>query len=153
MIISHVISVLKKQTFFTATDYIDVQNSVYSMFSLYRKTLWPFWSHWIKTGRRIFDCQLYTEQYSNVKVRQSTATTFVSWYLYKWASQVALVVKNLPASAGDIRDVGSIPGSGSMVTHSSIFAWRIPWTEDPGRLQSMGSQRVRHDWVTEHLST
>lgn len=39
MIISHVISVLKKQTFFTATDYIDVQNSVYSMFSLYRKTL------------------------------------------------------------------------------------------------------------------
>ena len=35
-----------------------------------------------------------------------------------------------------------------MATHSSILAWRIPWTEDPGRLQSMGSQRVRHDWVT-----
>ena len=32
-----------------------------------------------------------------------------------------------------------------MVTHSSIFAWRIPWTEEPGRLQSMGSQRVGHD--------
>ena len=32
-----------------------------------------------------------------------------------------------------------------MVTHSSILAWRIPWTEDPGRLQSMGSQRVGHD--------
>ena len=32
-----------------------------------------------------------------------------------------------------------------MVTHSSILAWRIPWTEKPGRLQSMGSQRVRHD--------
>ena len=33
-------------------------------------------------------------------------------------------------------------------THSSILAWRIPWTEKPGGLQSMGSQRVRHDWVT-----
>ena len=32
-----------------------------------------------------------------------------------------------------------------MVTHSSILAWKIPWTEKPGRLQSMGSQRVRHD--------
>ena len=33
-----------------------------------------------------------------------------------------------------------------VATHSSILAWRIPWTEEPGRLQSMGSQRVRHDW-------
>ena len=32
-----------------------------------------------------------------------------------------------------------------MSTHSSVLAWRIPWTEEPGRLQSMGSQRVRHD--------
>ena len=36
-----------------------------------------------------------------------------------------------------------------MATHSSILAWRIPWTEEPGGLQSMGSQRVRHDLVTE----
>jgi len=35
-----------------------------------------------------------------------------------------------------------------MVTHSSILAWRIPWTEKPGRLQSTGSQRVGHDWAT-----
>ena len=35
-----------------------------------------------------------------------------------------------------------------MVTHSSTLAWRIPWREEPGRLQSMGSQRVRHDWAT-----
>ena len=35
-----------------------------------------------------------------------------------------------------------------MATHSSILAWRIPWTEEPGRLQSMGLQRVRHNWVT-----
>ena len=35
-----------------------------------------------------------------------------------------------------------------MATHSSILAWKIPWTEEPGRLQSMGTQRVRHDWQT-----
>ena len=36
-----------------------------------------------------------------------------------------------------------------MATHSSIIAWRIPWTEEPGVLQSMGSQRIGHDWVIE----
>ena len=57
---------------------------------------------------------------------------------------MVLVVKNPLASAGDIRDVDLIPGLGrspgeGMVTHSSILAWRIPWTEEPGRLQSVGS--------------
>ena len=60
------------------------------------------------------------------------------------------MVKNLPANVGDVRDVGSNPGSGrscgeGMAIHSSILAWRIPWTEDPGGLQSIDSQRVRHD--------
>ena len=64
-----------------------------------------------------------------------------------WASQVALVTKNPPVSAGDS---GLIPGSerypgGGKATCSSILAWRIPWTEELGGLQSMGSQRVRHD--------
>ena len=54
-------------------------------------------------------------------------------------SQVALVVKNSTANAGDVRDVGSIPESGrspkkGIATHSSILAWRIPWTEEPGGL-------------------
>ena len=40
-----------------------------------------------------------------------------------------------------------------MATHSSILAWRIPWIGEPGGLQSMGSQRVRHNWVTEHART
>ena len=57
------------------------------------------------------------------------------------------VVKNLPASAGDARDNGSTPGSGRspggrMATHASILAWEIPWTEVPGGVQSMGSERV-----------
>ena len=38
----------------------------------------------------------------------------------------------------------------SLETHSSVLAWKIPWTEEPGRLQSGGSQRVRHGWVTQH---
>ena len=37
-----------------------------------------------------------------------------------------------------------------MATHTRILAWRIPWTEEPAGLQSMGSQRVGHDWVTKH---
>ena len=37
-----------------------------------------------------------------------------------------------------------------MATHSSTLAWEVPWTEEPGGLQSVGSQRVRHDWMTEH---
>ena len=37
-----------------------------------------------------------------------------------------------------------------MATHSSILAWKIPWKEEPGRLQSVGSQRVRHNWTTGH---
>ena len=48
---------------------------------------------------------------------------------------------------GSIPRLGRSPGEG-MATHSSILAWRIPWTEEPGRLQSMGLQRVRHDWET-----
>ena len=57
------------------------------------------------------------------------------------------VMKNLPVNAGDL---GSIPGQDDLLvkgtaTHSGILAWRIPWTEEPGGLQSMGSQRVGHD--------
>ena len=49
------------------------------------------------------------------------------------ASQVALVVKNPPANEGDIRDRGwEYPLDEGMATHSSIFAWRIPWTEESG---------------------
>jgi len=57
------------------------------------------------------------------------------------------VVKNLTANAGDIRDVGSISGledplEEGTATHSSTLAWRIPQTEEPGGLHSIGSQRV-----------
>ena len=55
--------------------------------------------------------------------------------------------------ACNVGDTGLIPGSGSplekgLATHSSILAWRIPWTEGSGGLQSVGLQRVRHDRAT-----
>ena len=49
--------------------------------------------------------------------------------------------------------IGYIPIKKEMATASSILAWRIPWTEGPGSLQFMGSQRVGHDWATEHTHT
>ena len=60
------------------------------------------------------------------------------------------MVKNPPANAGDVGDVGSIPGSRRSLgvendNHSSILAWKILQTKEPGRLQSMGLQRVVHD--------
>ena len=60
---------------------------------------------------------------------------------------VAQLVKNLPAKQETwVRSLGQEdPLEKEMATHSSILAWKIPWTEKPGRLQSMGLQRVRHD--------
>ena len=78
----------------------------------------------------------------------------INWVVLKWGdypglSWAFLVAQNLPANAGVS---GLIPFwedhlGKEMATHSSILAWEIPWTEEPGGLWSMGSQRVRHDWV------
>ena len=75
--------------------------------------------------------------------------------IYLLASLVAQMVKNPPArqeiwvSSLSWED----PLEEGMATYSSILAWRIPWTEEPGRLQSTGFQRVRHDWATKHSTT
>ena len=76
---------------------------------------------------------------------------YITLYIYIWASQVVLVVKNLSANAWDVRNPGSIPGSERSLekgkaTHSSILAWRIPSTEEPGGSQCIGLQRVGHNW-------
>ena len=65
-------------------------------------------------------------------------------------SPMGSVAKNLPAiqelQETQVRSLGQEdPLEKEMATHSSILAWRIPWTEEPGRLQSMGLQTVRHD--------
>ena len=67
------------------------------------------------------------------------------------------MVKNPPANAGGIKDVGLIPGLGRSLgggngTHSSILAWRIPWTQEPGGLQAVGLLRVGLS-MTEHART
>ena len=71
---------------------------------------------------------------------------YVNKHVY-WASLVAQSVKNLPAvQETQVRSLGwEDPLEKEMATHSSILAWKISWTEEPGGLQSMGSQRVRHD--------
>ena len=59
------------------------------------------------------------------------------------------MVKDPPANAGDIRSLGrEDPLEEGRATHSSVLAWRIPWTEEPGRLQSMGLQKLGVTEVT-----
>ena len=69
---------------------------------------------------------------------------------YSWASLVAQRLKHLPAMRESwVRSLGwEDPLEKEMATHSSILAWRIPWTEEPGGLQSTGSQKVRHNWAS-----
>ena len=79
-------------------------------------------------------------------------------FLFKWFNELlfwvdsllAQMVKNLPAMQETwVRSLGGEdPLEKEMATHSGILAWRIPWTEECGGLQFMGSQRVRHNWAT-----
>ena len=68
--------------------------------------------------------------------------------------KASLVAQTVKASVYNAGGPGSIPGLGrflekELASHSSILAWRIPWTEELGGLQSMGSQKVRHHLVTK----
>ena len=82
---------------------------------------------------------------------------FCGTHAYKWRylALVAQMVKRLPTMLEiQVQSLGwEDPLEEEMATHSSTLAWKIPWTEEPGRLQSMGSQRVGHDWATSlHLA-
>ena len=71
---------------------------------------------------------------------------------YSWASLGAQMVKN-PSAMLEIWDLSlswEDPLEEGMTTHSSILAWRIPWTEEPGGLQSTGSQTATHNGQTKH---
>ena len=69
------------------------------------------------------------------------------------------VIKKPPANAGDAGDMGLIPGLGrpppeeEMATYSSILTWEIPWAEEPGGIQSLGSQKIRCNWAHAHMHT
>ena len=70
-----------------------------------------------------------------------------SWKRQEMTFLATQIVKNLPAmQKTQVQSLGQEdPLEKGMATQSSILAWRIPWTEEPGKLQSMGSQRVRHN--------
>ena len=78
------------------------------------------------------------------------ASYFFPFILFQLSSLVAQMVKRLPTMRET--QVWSLGWEDTlekeMATHSGTFAWRIPWTEERCRLQSMGSQRVGHDWAT-----
>ena len=83
----------------------------------------------------------------------STDEWIKMWYIYTGTSLMAQSVKNLPTMQETwVRSLGQEDSlENGTATHSSILAWRIPWTEEPGRLQSMGSQKVRHNWANFHF--
>ena len=90
-----------------------------------------------------YTCHSKREQYS-LRIK--------FWHAYFKTSLVAQRIKCLPAMQETwVRSLGrKDPLEKEMATHSSILAWRIPLTEEPGGLQSMGSQRVGHDWATSY---
>ena len=94
-----------------------------------------FWMVWLFKKKKKFLEYCYFQVYS--KVNQ----------LYIYTSLVAQMVKRLLAMQETrVQPMGwEDPLEKEMAPHSSTLAWKIPWTEEPGRLQSMGSRRVRHD--------
>ena len=95
---------------------------------------------------------IYSEPHRyTIQIQQLIIVTFTQSLPYRvWAFLMAQIVKNAPAIQETwVWSLGwEDPLEEGMATHSSILAWRIPWTEEPGGLQSIGSQRLRHDWVT-----
>ena len=88
------------------------------------------------------------EGWENLKTARYSDSWLCLSYVISGLPQVAQTVKNLPAMLeNQVRSLGQEdPLKKGMATHSSILAWRIPLIEEPGRLQSIGFQTVRHDW-------
>ena len=116
--------------------------------------------NWARSTSRLYTVILLINLYAEYimwnarldesQIRIKIARRNINNFRYAGASLVALRVKCLPTMRETwIRYLGQEDRlEKEMATHSSSLAWKIPWTEKPGRLQSMGSQRVGHDWVT-----
>ena len=111
------------------------------------KPSWTSWSlqfmySWSLAGRILSITLLACER-----------STVLQYFEHSLASLVTQRLKCLPAMWDtQVPSLGwEDPLEKEMATHSSILTWRIPWRGEPGRLQPMGSQRVRHNWATEHL--
>jgi len=100
------------------------------------------------TVHGVAESQIWLSEWTELNWTELTSPWLGEW----WSSRVlvAQTVKNLPAKQEtQVWSLGwEDPLEKGMATHSSILAWRIPWTKEPGRPQSMGSQRVRHNWAT-----
>ena len=105
--------------------------------------------HFLKFMSSTIKCSLFNWSRVDLRCYISFRCT-KKWFRYIWASLVAQKAKDLPATQKtQARSLGwEDPLEKGMATHSSILAWRIPWTGEPGGLQSMQLQRVRHDWAT-----
>ena len=118
---------------------LNFQYSFQLIEGLHRTFLWHF---------QVLNCVYFLE---NEVVSQHM---FGSILTISWLTPYFPGGSNGKESACSVGDLGLIPGLGRYPGegkgyHSSILAWGIPWTEEPGGLQSMGSQRVKHNWATE----
>ena len=105
----------------------------------------------LKTINLLF-CSFFSQ---NITFPLTPRGFMVATHIEPWVFLHSSVSKESACNAGDpgsIPVLGRSPGERSG-THSSILAWKIPWTEEPGGLQSMGSHRVGHDWVHTHPHT
>ena len=145
------------------TDEIALLTSCFmSCFSLLAPRLEPLWDFTVKlTG---VSAPFLSHCYCHQSLYSPAVSYFLMTFYFVWGYSpltmlwqfqvdslpVAQIVKNLPAMREtQVRSLGQEdPLEKEMATHSSILAWRIPWTEQPGGLQSMRSQRVRHNWET-----
>ena len=136
-------SFLMSRLFISGSQSIGASSSA-SVLPLNKQDWFPLgWTGWISLqskglSRVFFNTAVQKHQWFNTQPS------------YTRASLVAQRLKHLPAMQETwVQSLGrEDPLEKKMATHSSILAWRIPWTEEPGGLQSMGSQKVGHDWVT-----
>ena len=99
----------------------------------------------------VLACGFFPDSNHITPISASAVTSSLTIILTScFTSLVAKTVKNLPAMQETwLQSLGwEDLLEKEMATHSSVLAWRVPWTEEPGGLQSFGSQRVRHNWAT-----
>ena len=109
-------------------------------------------NEWYSQHIELNKCLLNFKAWDNEKQKEKTPHNITNTNSQGFGpSLAAQMVKNLPAVKETwVWSLGwEDPLEEGMATHSSTLAWRIPWTEEPGGLQSTGSQRVRHNWVTK----
>ena len=144
MIISHVISVLKKHKHFLLQQFLLTCKIQYIQCFLCIEKHYDHSDHIESKQGGVFLIASYILNSKAMWRLGNQLQPLVSWHLYRWASQEALVVKNLPASAGNVRDMGAIPGSGKHGNPLHYLCLENPM--DRGAWWAIVQKRVGHDW-------